>query len=361
MPDLKISDVEWRRVKIRLRKTFRTALGEESECEVILLMIVDKRGNVGFGEISPSPNVLGTDPEMCEVQLRKATAILKGLDYVCPEKVQEALSRIKLVTPDVVSGLDIALHDLMCRIESVPIWRKLGAKTKIVETNYTISLAEPDEMAEEAQEVQARGFTILKVKLGDDPRRDVERVLKIREVVSEDVTLRVDANQGWRDLKSALYVVKELEKLNVELIEQPLPRLRLYEHYLLRIMTTLPIILDESVRSIDDLIHCYRLDALDGVNVKLMKCGGLTSSLDLCRTARVLGLRIMIGCMLETKVSITAAAALAAAFNVDYVDLDSPLLIESIEGAKIRGGVEYQGSKIILPDSPGLGLEVTFE
>ncbi len=357
---VKIVEIEWRRVKVKLRKTFRTALGEEASGEVILLMLVDKRGNVGYGEIAPSPTVLGTDADLCELQLRKAVDILKRLGEVTPESLQKTLDRIRLVSPDVVAGLDIALHDLLSRTEGIALWRKLGAERSTLETDYTISLADPVDMAEEAREAYSRGFSILKVKLGEDPKLDIERVQRIRDSIGEEVILRVDANQGWRDFKTALYAVKELEKLDVELVEQPMPRLKLYEHYLLRIATSLPIVLDESVRNVDELIHCYRLDALDGVNIKLMKCGGLTPGYELGKIARALGLRVMVGCMLETKVSITAAAMLAASINADYVDLDSPLLIEFVEGAEIRGGIEYQEGKIVLPDRPGLGLEVEF-
>ncbi len=346
---------------MKLRNIFRTALGTEHESEIIFLAVSDKRGNVGFGEIAPSPNVLGTDADLCETQLRKCVKILKSMEEITPDSLQRVLSKIRAVTPDVVAGLDIALNDLIARLDSLPLWRRLGAEHRILVTDYTVSLGDPEEMAKEACDACSRGFRTLKLKLGEDPRTDVERVERIRSALEESVTIRVDANQGWRSFKSALYVVRELEKLDVELIEQPMPRLRLYDHYLLRMMTSIPIILDESVRDIEELVHCYKLDALDGVNIKLMKSGGVTLSYELGRVAHMLGLRVMVGCMLETKVAITAAACVAAAIKAEYVDLDSPLLIDKIDGVEITGGVEYQGEKIVLPDRPGLGLEVVFD
>ncbi|NPB01171.1 MAG: dipeptide epimerase [Crenarchaeota archaeon] len=354
-----ISEIRVKKAYVKLRKTFRTALSEREGENVVYICVIDKRGNVGYGESSPSRAVVGSSvlSIIDGVELFLEHAIkqeLTGLD-LC--KVRKIFENYVKNPKDALTGIEMAFLDLSCRELGLPLWRFFGSERKELTTDITVSLGDPYDMVEEARNYIARGFRILKIKLGE-PEKDFERIRILLDNIPSRIKIRIDANQGWKDLKTAMKFIKVLESYdNVELIEQPLPRWMIDDLRILREKTNLPIILDESIMSIRDIVHSWCRGACDGINMKLMKFGSVIDGFQACRAARELGLKIMVGCMLETQVSITAAACIAAACDVDYVDLDSPLLIDSID-VKVNGGVTYDCDKIILPSDPGLGVKL---
>ncbi|NPA69234.1 MAG: dipeptide epimerase [Crenarchaeota archaeon] len=354
-----ISEIRVKKACVKLRRTFRTALGEREVENIVYICVIDKKGNIGYGESSPSRAVVGSSLSSIidGIELFLEHAIkqeLTGLDLCKVRKIFETYVKSP---KDALTGIEMAFLDLSCREIGLPLWRFFGSEKKDLITDITVSLGDPYNMIEEAKEYISRGFRILKVKLGE-PERDLERIRILLDNIPSRIRVRIDANQGWRDLKTAIRFVKVLESYdNVEIIEQPLPRMMIDELRILRERTSLPIILDESVMSIRDISYVWCRGACDGINMKLMKFGSVIDGFQACRLARELGLKVMIGCMLETQVSITAAACIAAACDVDYVDLDSPLLIESID-VKVSGGVTYDQDRIILPSEPGLGVRL---
>ncbi len=353
-----IAEIRFRPCKVILRRTFRTALGEEREGCAVYLAIIDKRGNVGYGEIAPSRLVLGST---CETVLELLDNIRRAMlnSNSIPlefENIDNILNRFAKHNPDVRAGIDIAVLDLVCREFRVPLWKYLGSSKKILKTDITVSLDDPEEMRKEISEYISRGFDILKIKLGD-PQNDLRRIEILEEFNDKVRYFRIDANQGWKNVKIALKMLYRLDNLKIEVIEQPLPRESLRELSYVKKNTKHTIILDESIMNIRDVITAYMYDACDGINIKLMKFGGIRPACTACEIARNLNLDLMIGCMLETKVSITAAACIAARYDIDYVDLDSQLLISSTD-IPVRGGIVYDGDKIVLPDGPGLGIEI---
>ncbi len=353
-----IYEVRFRPCRVWLRRTFRTALGEEVESCVIYLALIDKRGNVGYGEIAPSRFIVGSTTSLVleSLELLKKVIIdekVLGTDYYKIDKIFEKYVRYP---QDVLTGIDIAMIDLTCREFGIPLWKFLGAEKKELITDITVSLEDPEDMRDEISDYLSRGFEILKIKLGD-PDRDLERIKILEEFNDKVKFYRIDANQGWRDLKTAIKFLKMLEKLKVELVEQPLPKNSLRELSILRNISEIPIILDESVMNIRDIVEVLIQNSCDGINIKLMKFGGIRRACTACEIAKALNLKLMIGCMLETKVSITAAACIAARYDIDYIDLDSPLLIDRVE-IDVKGGVVYDGCKIILNDNPGLGVSI---
>ncbi|NPA23449.1 MAG: dipeptide epimerase [Crenarchaeota archaeon] len=354
-----ISEIKVKKVKVKLRKVFRTALGGREQEDVVYICVVDKRGNVGYGESSPSRAVVGSSAsaivDALELFLEYAIrSELTGLDV---EKAKRIFNTYVKSPKDALAGIEMAFVDLSCRELGLPLWRFLGSEKRELITDITVSLSDPDDMLREAREYISRGFRILKVKLGD-PERDSERIRTLFENVPSNVKIRIDSNQGWRDLKTAQRFVRMLERYdNVELIEQPLPRWMIREHRSIKYSTSIPVIMDETIMSVRDLVTAWSHDACDGINMKLMKFGDIFEGYGACKLARELGLKVMVGCMLETKVAITAAACIAAACDVDYVDLDSPLLIESVD-VRAEGGVTYEGDRMILPGEPGLGVKL---
>jgi L-alanine-DL-glutamate epimerase-like enolase superfamily enzyme len=236
----------------------------------------------------------------------------------------------------------MALHDLAGQRMGVPLYEVLGLDPRAApETSFTIGLAEPDLIVQKVREAAA--YPILKVKMGSDDDREV--LTAVRDTTMSRI--RVDANEGWTP-EGALDRLEWLARLGVELVEQPLPADRIDETRELRRRSPLPFYADESVHRASDIPRLA--GAFDGINIKLMKCGGLAEALRMIAVARALGMKVMLGCMIESSLAITAAAHISPL--VDTADLDGNLLIDNdpFVGATVEAG------RIVLPDSPGLGV-----
>ena len=240
------------------------------------------------------------------------------------------------------AGLDIALHDLVARGMGIPLWQLLGTSTVVPPTDFTLGIDTPAEVAARAQ--RAGHFPALKIKVGGPS--DLETLEAVRAVYSG--TLRVDANTGWQP-EAGAKLITELVRLGVELIEQPFPAHQLAQLKWLQERSPLPIVADESAVWIHQLEGLVGVVA--GVNVKIMKCGGVGPGLVMMRRARELGFKIFLGCMEETSVAIAAAATLASL--ADWVDLDGNLLLarDPFEGFVLGPDCRWQ-----LTDAPGLGV-----
>jgi L-alanine-DL-glutamate epimerase-like enolase superfamily enzyme len=240
------------------------------------------------------------------------------------------------------AGIDIALHDLVAQRLGIPVWRLLGTSPEIPPTDFSIGLDEPQVVAERAR--RAGRFPALKIKVGGPA--DIETLEAVRAVYAGPI--RVDANTGWEPEQGAA-LVPELERLGVELIEQPFPAHELGRLRWLQERSPLPIVADESAVTIADLDRLVGVVA--GVNVKLMKCGGVGPALRMLERARELGFRLMLGCMEETSLGIAAAAAVASL--AEWIDLDGNLLLAADPFAGLELGDDCRWR---LGDSPGLGV-----
>jgi L-alanine-DL-glutamate epimerase-like enolase superfamily enzyme len=239
-------------------------------------------------------------------------------------------------------GLDIALHDCIAKDVDRPLWRLLGlnpAHTPL--TSFTIGIATLDEMLAKVREVGAH--PVLKVKLGAGA--EIETMAAIRSIYGG--TIRIDANEGWTP-ESAVTILRELERFDIEFCEQPIPAGTPERLRWIRERTAIPLVTDEDSKDADDLFALA--GCVDGVNVKLVKCGGIRGALAMIHTARALGLKVMLGCMVESAILSTAAAHLSPL--VDWADLDGPFLI----ARDPFDGMRYADGKIVLPDGPGLGV-----
>jgi L-alanine-DL-glutamate epimerase-like enolase superfamily enzyme len=302
-------------------------------------------GIEGFGEAAPSARYgedwqsvivaldllaprLGEDPARCE------TAI---------DSLEETLSGNRAAK----AAIDIALHDWAGKKEGIPLYRKFGADPRRAPaTSFSIGIDSVPAMQEKVR--QAADFPILKIKAGLHDDRDI--LEGIRQVT--DKPLYVDANEGWKDRRRAVETIRWMEGMGVVLVEQPLAAADLDGAKFIRDRVDMPIFADEAARTIDDIEPLAA--AYDGINVKLMKAGGLGMARRMLERARALNMKVMLGCMIETSVGITAAAHLSPL--VDHADLDGNLLIrdDPFRGVAVREG------KLILPDRPGLGVEGTW-
>lgn len=241
------------------------------------------------------------------------------------------------------SALDSALHDWIGRRLGLPVWRLLGLSRRAPATSYTIGI---DSVEGTRNRVRGAGpFRALKIKVGG--ASDLERLAAVRE--ESDATLRVDANEGWT-LEEARELVPVLVELGVELIEQPFPAADLESFRALRELPQLPpVIVDEGCQDLGDVAAVAGY--ADGINVKLAKSGGLREALRMVHAARALGLRVMIGCMVESQLGVAPAAQIASL--ADWVDLDGHLLLAD----EPFRGLAFEDGAVLPSDGPGLGVE----
>jgi L-alanine-DL-glutamate epimerase-like enolase superfamily enzyme len=242
-------------------------------------------------------------------------------------------------------GLDLALHDLIGKELDKPLYALLGLDPSATPvTSFTIGIADPDETLQKVAE--AGDHPILKIKLGSGtPSEQIETIAAIRTRYSG--TLRIDANEGW-DVETAVQILRELERYGIEFCEQPVPAGHPEQLRAIRERVSIPLVADEDALVASDLPALS--GCIDGANVKLAKTGGIRGALAMIHTARAMGLKVMIGCMVESAIAATAAAHLSPL--ADWADIDGPFLVAHDPFS----GVSYDRGKLVLPDAPGLGV-----
>ena len=245
------------------------------------------------------------------------------------------------------AGLDLALHDRLGRLHGEPLYKLLDLpEPQVLPTSFTIGIDAPEAMAKMASEIP--DYPVIKIKLGSD-EQDVARVAAIR-AARPDVRLRVDANAAW-SAEEAVAKVHALLPYDLELVEQPVARNDIEGMGFVQAHCHVPVIADESVQTLAD-VEALAAAGVQGVNLKLMKLGGLAPTMRVVRRARALGLRIMLGCMVETSLGTTAMAHLAGV--AEWLDLDAPLLVANDPFS----GVHYDArAGVHLPTAPGIGVK----
>lgn len=346
--------LEWRTIELHPRRPWTIARGTSTAKRNVLLR-VSLAGTEGFGEAAPGDRYGENDRTVAkalailEERLAGVEAPAQGASQIGPW-LDDCLDRIEASHPGdraARAAADIALHDWAGRRLGEPLYRRFGADPgKMPPTSMTIGLDAIPVMLEKVRE--AEGFRILKVKVGTD--RDREILTAIRRVT--DRPLYADANEGWKDRDAALEMLRFMKDLGVVLVEQPLPAADLEGARYLRERGGLPIYADEAVMDAADVDRVR--GAFDGVNVKVQKAGGLRAAHRAIERARECGMSVLLGCMLETSIGIGAAAHLAPL--ADHVDLDGHLLIadDPFRGPGLRDG------RLVLPDRPGVGVEVVW-
>jgi L-Ala-D/L-Glu epimerase len=288
--------------------------------QTVWIRLRDEEGHEGWGEAAATPFYGETAETVVALlpRLEQSLAISADADYFALERIEHALNAAIGRNPAAKAGLSAALHDLIGKRLGLPVWRLWGLDTAAApRSSFTIGIDEIDVMRAKVREAAA--YPILKLKVGTP--RDEQILRMIREEAPE-ATLRVDANTAWT-AKQALAALPMLEEYGVEFIEQPLPAADVEGLRLLRSRSRLPIIADESCVASADLPRL--VGAVDGINIKLAKCGSLREAIRIVHAARAFGMQVMLGCMIESTLGIAAAVQLAPL--VDYVDLDGAALL----------------------------------
>jgi L-Ala-D/L-Glu epimerase len=338
-----------------LHTPFITALRTATHAESLLVELTDGELS-GWGEAPQVWKVTGDS--LAGSQACVEGPIATALDGLGPDDLTEALRGVQNAAAGnfgAKAAVDIALHDLAARRRGQTLHGFLGSTVDVVRTDVTLSVGDAEALAVAGQARVADGFDVLKVKVGTDARADVERVRRVREAIGPGPTLRLDANQGW-SRRDAVNAIRALEDAgcDIELVEQPVEAADLEGMAWVTDRVSTPILADESVYGVRDLVNVIRHGAADMVNVKLAKCGGLAPARTLLELARSHGIRTIVGSMMESHVGVGAAAALVSAYPTSAVnDLDAAWWLRE---APVAGGIRYEGSLIHLPSTPGLGV-----
>lgn len=355
---MNIINLETFRVAVPLTKPFKTALRTVYTAESIFVKISCDNGIVGWGEAPPTHVITGDSLGSIETAIHhviKPFLIKKEmLNY---ETIFQGLKTILVGNSSAKAAVDMALYDCLSQQTKLPLYQFLGGFRNEIETDFTVSVNDPKEMGEDATEYVKNGFNVLKIKVGiGEVKDDIERIQEIRSRVGYDVKLRLDANQGWSP-KDAIRAIRKMEDsgLDIELIEQPVKADDIEGLKAVTDAVETLIMADESVFTPKQAFQVLKTRSADLINIKLMKAGGIYNAQAINTMAEVCGVECMVGSMIETKLGITAAAHFAASKkNVTRFDFDAPLML-----AKdiIDGGIQYNGCKITLPTSPGLGIQ----
>lgn len=354
---MKITNIRTGTISIPLITPFKTSLRTIDHIGSIIIAVETDTGATGFGEAHPTGPITGESLGSVRGAINEfILPRILGKDVGNLEDTLNTLDGALVKNTSAKAAVEMAVFDLFGKKYSIPLYRLLGGYRNEIETDLTISVNSPDEMADDTRMAIDRGFRILKVKVGLDPALDIKRIGSVRNAAGDDVLIRVDANQGW-NVRESVRIMKTLEAANLglELVEQPVAA---YDYAGLkevkdRIDT--PVLADEAVFSALDAEKLIQMRAADYLNIKLMKTGGIRSALKICSLAEMHGIECFMGCMMESKVSVTAAAHLACARSIiTRCDLDSPALCKK---DPVKGGVIIDGPLLKVSEAPGLGIE----
>ncbi len=334
-------NLTYEHIELQLRHTFTITRGSRDRAKNVLLRI-EHDGVTGIGEAAPS-NRYNESPESVASFLSRVD-LSSFRDPFRLEEILQYVGSLEEGNSSAKAAVDIAIHDWIGKRLGIPLWRYWGLDDRRTPlTSVTIGIDTPEAIQQKVRE--ASPYPILKVKLG--VANDREIISTIRGITTK--VIRVDANEGWGTKEEALEKILWLESQGVEFVEQPMAAGRLDDIAWLRGKVHIPLIADESITTIGDI---YALkDAFDGINIKLMKCGGMREAFRMIHAARAAGMKVMLGCMIESSVGISGAAQLSPL--VDYADLDGNILIANDPFC----GVRNDNGKLILQDRPGLGIE----
>ncbi len=353
---MKIIGMEYIEVEMNLATPYTIAYETVEKTVNVFVRMTTNTGLIGFGCAAPDLEVTGETPKSvfnCLDGLIRSELI--GRDPLRWSRIMEHIKKEISSHPSALAAVDMALLDILGKTAKLPVWKILGGYRDRIKTSVTIGILPTQETVNMAREFITRGFKCLKIKGGIDVQEDIERINKVREIVGKGIDLRFDANQGY-SVEDSIKFVRDTKAANLELIEQPTPR---GQPDLLGRVTSavpIPVMADESLMNLRDAFRLARRDLVDMVNIKIMKVGGISEALHINSVARSAGLEVMVGCMDESALAITAGLHFALSKpNVVYADLDGHLdLIDDPAGGmiKIKNGYLYPN------EEPGLGINL---
>ena len=322
----------------------------------VFIRIHTDTGLTGMGECSAFPMLVGETQTTCFEIAKEFARILKGKDPLAIGDCLQSLHDFIAFNSTIKSAFDIALHDIAAKSAGVPLYKFLGGKLKSIQTDLTIGIGKPEKMAATAVEFVKNGVKTIKIKLGKNHKEDVERVRLIRQAVSPEIKLRVDANQGW-NYEEALYALTHIAPFDIQFCEQPMRQWNDPLLPALRKKSPVKIMADESVFNHYDAIRLIEADACDYINIKLAKSGGILEAIKIANEAQKRNIPCMLGGMVESRLALTAKVHLAMSHeNIVFYDLDTCLLGHKQD--PVVGGARYNNYFLELPYGPGIDADI---
>ena len=338
---------------------FTIATGTMDFAQNIFIRIYTDAGYYGVGECSAFPMIVGETQATCFEMAKDFAAIWKGKDPLAIEERMNELHSFTAFNSTIKSAFDMALYDIAARHANLPLYKFLGGNKKEIETDLTIGIDSPAAMAQTAIAYKAKGVRIIKIKLGKKEEEDIERVKQIRLAVGDDLLLRIDANQGW-SFETAVTVLQEIEKYNIQFCEQPMRHWEDGKLPALRKLSPVKIMADESVFDHHDAKRLLNAGACDYVNIKFSKSGGILEATKINAVCEEQAIRCMMGGMLESRIALSAAAHFVLAHpNIIFYDMDTCLIGHKID--PVKGGLQYNGFIPDVPDTTGIGADADDE
>lgn len=350
----RIMKIEMWPIDVPITDPFVVATGQRLVAENILVRLTLTGGAVGYGEMAPFPEVGGERRDSCLKAAQQLAAVMLGAFATHYHAIARTMFEMAAAHPAARCGLETALLDALCRELCIPLWALWGgADVRERETDMTIPITTVERTISLGRGWYAKGFRLFKTKVGANVEQDIHRVQALHRALP-DIAFIIDANQGFTEAQCRTFV-KEVSPCGatIVLLEQPVPREDLEGMAALRRDLGIPIAADESVRSLQDAKDIACMQAADFVNIKITKCG-LLKAIEIATFAQSMGLRLMAGGMVETRVAMGCSFALALGLGgIELLDLDTPLLLET---DPVSGGYSYTGP--MLQPSAGAGLDM---
>ncbi|KAA0958892.1 dipeptide epimerase [Planococcus sp. ANT_H30] len=354
---MKITKATLHAVRFPLNEPFIISYATYPDMPALIVVLETDTGLTGYGEAVPDEHVTGEYfTSAFEVLKEQFLPAIIGLSPFDIEAIHSKMTALMTGNSAAKAAVDIACYDLMGKAVGQPVYNLIGGQaTAHLDYPKVLSIEAPEIMAEKALHAVEMGYASLKLKVGKgQAQEDVERILAVRQAVGRDVPIRVDVNQGWKSPGIAVAAIKQLEEANIAWIEQPIRMGDIRGLAEVRSKTAVPIMADESIQSMEDLLEIIRLQAADVINIKLMKCAGIFYATQMAKTAEAAGMLCQIGSMVESSVASAAGYHVAMArINIESTELTGPLLF-----SEEIGDLTYEHPYVLLSGKPGLGIEI---
>lgn len=355
---MRITKISLYKLCIPLKEPFITSLGQDNDARNVVVKIETDLGIVGFGECSPYMPINAESQETCYAVGQYFAKGLLGKDPLDISECLRIMDAVIYANNSIKSAFDIALHDIAAQQAGQPLWQFIGGtKNKTIITDYTVSIGEPQKMAADAVHILSQGYPAIKVKLGKNGKKDVERMKAIRAAVGNEIPLRIDANQGW-EVEEAIETLNALAPLDIQHCEEPIARWNYLQLPRIRKESPIPIMADESCGDDHDAARLIALDACQYFNIKLGKSGGIYRGLKMVRLAEKAGIHVQVGAMIESRLAMSAFAHFALSSpSIVHFDFDTALMFKE---DPVSGGIRYEKNGVVsVPDTPGLGATIS--
>jgi len=334
---------------------FTIATGTMDHAQNTFIRVHTDGGFYGVGECSAFPMIVGETQDTCLIMAQEFAKLWKGKNALDIDARLKQLNDFTAGNTTIKSAFDMALYDIAAKNAGLPLYKFLGGEKREVESDITIGIASPEEMAMKAVDFQDSGAHILKVKLGKDAEIDVERIKHIRNVVGSDMKIRIDANQGW-SFDEAAFALKALGDYDIQFCEQPMRTW--YDDRLPELMRLSPVKImgDESIYNHHDARKQINSGSCDYINIKMAKSGGIFEAKKIHDLAAEYGVACMMGGMLESRIALSSKLHFVyASPDIKFYDMDTCMLGHKEDPC--IGGVTYKGYHLDIADAIGIGAD----